>query len=78
MPAQRSGVDLYSNDTALGSGRAPAGAQRTVERGMAEPRTGGALARAVEGDTERPSLDGIVDLSNTVDTEIIIKQAPGQ
>jgi len=31
----------------------------------------------IEGASERPSLEGIVDLRNTVDTEIITRQAPG-
>ncbi|KAI9745620.1 MAG: hypothetical protein M1818_001154 [Claussenomyces sp. TS43310] len=30
----------------------------------------------VEGASERPSLDGVVDLSNTVDTEVITRHAP--
>ncbi|KAI9821651.1 MAG: hypothetical protein M1827_002232 [Pycnora praestabilis] len=38
--------------------------------------TGGNRGLAISGATEKPSLEGIVDLSNTVDTEVIERIAP--
>jgi hypothetical protein len=42
---------------------------------------GGAHKRAnlvVEGASQPPSIDGIVDLSNTVDTEVTTRELPGR